>query len=75
MRLTVNGEPRDSGAATLADLFQSEVARFDANEPAPPNRRGFAIALNGNVVRKDKWAATTLADGDRIEIVRAMQGG
>jgi sulfur carrier protein len=75
MRLTVNGEPRDSGAATLADLFQSEVARFDAEESTPPNRRGFAIALNGNVVRKDKWAGTTLADGDRIEIVRAMQGG
>ena len=75
MRLIVNGEARDSGAATLADLFQSEVARFDADEPAPPNRRGFAIAVNGNVVRKDNWAATTLADGDRIEIVRAMQGG
>ena len=63
------------GAATLADLFQSEVARFDADESAPPNRRGFAIAVNGNVVRKDKWVATMLADGDRIEIVRAMQGG
>jgi sulfur carrier protein len=75
MRLIVNGESRDSGAATLADLFQTEVARFDADESAPPNRRGFAIAVNGNVVRKDKWAAITLADGDRIEIVRAMQGG
>ena len=75
MRLIVNGEPRDSGAATLADLFQSELARTDADDPAPTGTRGFAIALNGHVVRKDKWAATTLADGDRIEIVRAMQGG
>jgi sulfur carrier protein len=75
MRLTVNGEPREAGALTLADLFQSELARLEADEPAPARPRGFAIALNGSVVRKDKWAATQLADGDKVEIVRAMQGG
>jgi thiamine biosynthesis protein ThiS len=27
------------------------------------------------VVRKDQWQSTPLAGGDRIEIVRAIQGG
>jgi sulfur carrier protein len=75
MRLIINGEPREARAATLADLFQAELVHTDADAPAQASPRGFAIALNGNVVRKDKWAATRLADGDRIEIVRAMQGG
>jgi sulfur carrier protein len=75
MRLIVNGEPREAGASTLADLFQAEFARTSADALAQASRRGFAIALNGNVVRKDKWAATKLANGDRVEIVRAMQGG
>ena len=40
------------------------------NEP-----RGYAIALNGAVVRRDAWARTPINEGDRIEIVRAVQGG
>jgi hypothetical protein len=39
----------------------------------PPAR--IAIELNKLVVRRDKWAQTTLAEGDRIEIVHFVGGG
>ena len=70
MRLNVNGEARDCTWGDLADLWRAETAGLDL-----PNPKGFAIALNGAVVRRDAWAATVLNDGDRVEIIRAMQGG
>ena len=41
----------------------------------PVSRRGFAIALNGEVVKGQHWDDTEIKDGDRIEIIRAMAGG
>ena len=70
MILTVNGEPRQSDAANLIDLWRSETEHLNLDGP-----KGYAIALNGALIRKDKWPSTTLAEGDRVEIVRAMQGG
>jgi sulfur carrier protein len=70
MRLNVNGEERVIACHDLAGLWRAETADLDL-----PNPKGFAIALNGAVVRRDAWASTPLADGDRIEIIRAMQGG
>ncbi|WP_018263149.1 sulfur carrier protein ThiS [Methylobacterium sp. WSM2598] len=70
MKLTVNGEARESEAATLDALWRDETAALDLAGP-----QGFAIALNGAVVRRPDWAATALREGDRVEIVRAMQGG
>ena len=48
---------------------------IEAEHLNPDNPKGYAIALNGVLIRKDKWQTTTLNDGDRIEIVRAVQGG
>ena len=70
MRLNVNGEERDGPWGDLAALWRAETAGLEL-----PNPKGFAIALNGAVVRRDAWASTTLRDGDSIEIIRAMQGG
>jgi sulfur carrier protein len=70
MRLNVNGEERDCAHHDLAALWRAETADLEL-----PNPKGFAIALNGAVVRRDAWAATALNDGDRVEIIRAMQGG
>jgi sulfur carrier protein len=70
MRLHVNGEMRDSESRDLAQLWRAEIADLEA-----PNPKGFAIALNGTVVRRDRWASTPLTDGDQVEIIRAMQGG
>ncbi len=34
-----------------------------------------AIEVNQRVVRRDEWDQTTLAEGDRIEIVHFVGGG
>ena len=70
MRLTVNGEERDTEARTLAALWAAETEHLD-----PPSRRGFAIALNGEVVRAARWDETGVDEGDRVEIIRAVAGG
>jgi sulfur carrier protein len=70
MRLNINGEERDGAWSDLAALWRTETAALDL-----PSPKGFAIALNGAVVRRDVWATTALSEGDRVEIIRAMQGG
>lgn len=40
-----------------------------------PSPRGVAVAVNGEVVPKSRWASTRLTAGDRIEIVTAAAGG
>jgi len=70
MILTVNGERRQTASATVGDLWCEETADLNLQSP-----KGYAIALNGALIRRDKWQSTALADGDRVEIVRAMQGG
>jgi sulfur carrier protein len=70
VKLTVNGKPRDCAAANLAELWSSETADLEISEP-----RGFAISLNGAVVRRAAWPTTAVREGDAVEIIRAMSGG
>ncbi|GHG11194.1 MULTISPECIES: sulfur carrier protein ThiS [Streptomyces] len=66
MNVSVNGEPRALAApVSLASL----VAELTA---APA---GVAAAVNETVVPRGEWAATLLADGDRVEVLTAVQGG
>jgi len=34
-----------------------------------------AVALNGEIVPRDRWAATRLRDGDELEVVHVVAGG
>ena len=70
MILSVNGELRENAPDNLAALWRQETEHLNLGSP-----KGYAIALNGELVRKDRWQNTSLSDGDRVEIVRAMQGG
>lgn len=70
MRLIVNGQGRESAASNLDALFREEAEETGIDGP-----QGIAIALNGCVVRRRDWGTTPISEGDRIEIVRAMQGG
>jgi sulfur carrier protein len=36
---------------------------------------GVAAALNNEVVSRGAWDSTPLADGDRVEVLTAVQGG
>lgn len=65
-RITVNGEHRDVTADFTLDRL---VATFST---APS---GVAAAVNEAVVPRGQWPGTRLADGDRVEILTAVQGG
>jgi sulfur carrier protein len=65
MKLVVNGELQEVLAATLAEALQS----LDFSEAK------VATAVNGEFVPARAREATTLKDGDRIEIVAPRQGG
>ena len=36
---------------------------------------GVAVAVNGQVVTRSAWESTTLAEGDQLEVLTAVQGG
>lgn len=38
-------------------------------------RRGIAVALDGEIVRRAQWAMTRIVDNSTIEIVTAVAGG
>lgn len=65
--IKVNGKPRADLPMTLPELLRQDG--YD------PTARGIAVALNGAVVPRARWEATTLVPGDELEIVRIMQGG
>jgi sulfur carrier protein len=66
--IELNGHSRElPDGATVADA----VAAAGVNHQG----RGIACALNGDVVTRAEWRATSLADGDTVEIVQAVQGG
>ncbi|MFI1322397.1 sulfur carrier protein ThiS [Streptomyces rochei] len=66
MKISVNGEPREVAAGTALDTLVGTLTS------APS---GVAAALNETVVPRARWAATALADGDRVEVLTAVQGG
>lgn len=64
MRVFVNGEARTTGARTLADLLDEQ-----GFGPA------VATAVNEAFVARAARVATVLHEGDRVEVLAAMQGG
>ncbi|WP_329194590.1 MULTISPECIES: sulfur carrier protein ThiS [unclassified Streptomyces] len=66
MTISVNGEPREVAAGTTLDAV---VATLTA---AP---KGVAAALNETVVPRGQWPHTVVGDGDRVEVLTAVQGG
>ncbi|MEU6774442.1 sulfur carrier protein ThiS [Streptomyces sp. NPDC046759] len=64
--VSVNGERREIVPGTALDTVVRSLA------PAPS---GVAAAVNETVVPRAQWATTALAEGDRVEILTAVQGG
>jgi sulfur carrier protein len=68
MNVTLNGEPRElREGATVNDAVEASGAQ--------PDGRGVAVAVDGEVVPRGQWAATDLSDGQRVEVLQAVQGG
>ena len=62
----VNGEqmelPERTTVATMAGQLVDSV-------------RGIAVALNETVLPRSEWSSTELGPDDRVEVLRAAQGG
>ncbi|CAA9217711.1 MAG: hypothetical protein AVDCRST_MAG50-312 [uncultured Acidimicrobiales bacterium] len=66
MQVTVNGEPLEVGdPTTVTDLL----------EHLELSGRWVLVERNGEPVLRADLATTNLADGDRLELVRAVAGG
>jgi sulfur carrier protein len=63
----INGEPRERGGATVAEL----LAELGVDAEA----RGVAVAVDGEVVPRAAWAERQVTEGQRVEALSAMQGG
>ncbi|HLL36586.1 sulfur carrier protein ThiS [Streptomyces sp. NPDC052773] len=66
MNISVNGEAREVAPGTALDAVVRSLT-------AAPS--GVAAALNETVVPRGQWATTALSDGDRVEVLTAVQGG
>jgi sulfur carrier protein len=68
VKIVLNGDSRELlDGATLADAI--------AVAGAPEGQRGVAVAVDGEVVPRGEWGTTPLADGARVEVLQAVQGG
>ena len=66
MVVWINGEQRE---------LASDAGVLDVLGALNLPRTGVAVAVDGEVVPKARWAATALADGAQVEILTAVQGG
>jgi len=64
----LNGAPHevDDGATVAAAVGATG---------APPAQGGLAVAVDGEVVPRGEWAGTALREGQRVEVLQAVQGG
>jgi sulfur carrier protein len=68
MNVVLNGEARElRDGATVDDAVEASGAQADG--------RGVAVAVDGEVVPRGQWSVTELSDGQRVEVLQAVQGG
>lgn len=66
MEVFINGKPRRlADGATVAEAVRLVTAETS----------GVAAAVNDEVVSRASWNSTRVAEGDRVEVLTAVQGG
>ncbi len=68
LQITLNGQAREfpiGSGALVSDLLLHLELKSDR----------IAVEQNGTILPRALWAATTVADGDRFEIVHFVGGG
>ena len=69
MKLQINGDARDfanpPAPFTLAALVELLGMKSDR----------VAVELNRDIIPRDRWGSTQLAEGDRLEVVHFVGGG
>jgi sulfur carrier protein len=66
VQVWINGEQRE-----LADGARVRDALAALGTP----ENGVAVAVDGEVVPRAEWPSVALADGARVEVLTAVQGG
>jgi sulfur carrier protein len=66
VQVIINGEPH----CTPEEISLAQAVALLTSAPT-----GVAAAVNGDVVRRAAWDSTSLADGDEVEVLTAVQGG
>ncbi|MFF8829030.1 sulfur carrier protein ThiS [Streptomyces sp. NPDC015131] len=66
MNVSVNGEARQLAGPTTLDALVATLTSATS---------GVAAAVNETVVPRGQWAGTRLGEGDRVEVLTAVQGG
>lgn len=71
MLIELNGERKNvADGVSITELIEvAGAGRF------PEDRRGVAVALDGEVVPRSAWDQTKPVEGSQIEVVAAIQGG
>jgi sulfur carrier protein len=68
MTIELNGERIElRSGVSVADLVERAGADGE--------RRGVAVALDGEVIPRSAWDQTPVSDGQKVEVVGAIQGG
>jgi sulfur carrier protein len=66
IEVEVNGDAREFPAGTTVAAMLEQLGAA---------RSGVAVAVDGQVVARSGWDDVALADGARVEILTAVQGG
>lgn len=66
IKLTVNGESVE---------LEKPTPLIEYLEKLGVNMQRVAVAVNMNIIRRDRYGEITLHDGDAVEIVRPVGGG
>lgn len=68
MRIEVNGEPRTVEPGETVEGLLRELGLVE-------RATGLAVAVDRSVVPRSRYATTTLDEGAKVEILRAVGGG
>lgn len=68
MEITINNQLKKiaESSITVQQLLHQEI---------PGKQQGIAIAINNQVIPRNRWEHSTIYNEDRIIIIRATQGG
>jgi sulfur carrier protein len=65
--IIINGEPSEVAPGATVDEL---LAQLDID-----GERGVAVAVDAEVIPRGAWASFAIADGARVEVLIAVQGG
>ncbi|GAA1885807.1 MULTISPECIES: sulfur carrier protein ThiS [Streptomycetaceae] len=66
MTVSLNGEAREVPEGLTLDRLVATLTTAHS---------GVAAAVNETVVPRSRWTSTALGEGDRVEVLTAVQGG